>query len=592
MTISSLDYHYQDLADLSGEGIILHKHGTIIDVNLAACRLLGYKEKELKEKDIFSLISQEDATQMRNNIGKKRKVQREIQLLKKDTTTIWGKITFKTILFKDQEVGALIFRDVTARKEMEFVAAKSEERYKRLSEASFEAILIHQDGQIIDCNTVTTALFGYTKEELLTMRAYDLALEDDQQFIKDQVAIGIQVPYEARGQRKDGTVFFCQLQAKEFTYAENKKARVVAIRDITSQKEYEVMLRQVNSDYENLISQSPDGIFILNDQGKILFANPSAHFILGVPSMKSMQDSSVFDYVVPTYHQAIKDRHQLLIEGYDIPFMKLEAIKIDGTIIEIEYKAVSIDYQGGKATLVVYHDIDFQEQLSREKTRLKVADETNLALKQNLVEKEILLKEVHHRVKNNLQVISSILSLQSASITDDKTIELLLECQNRIKSMAYIHESLYQTKNFANINFVEYIQNLINNLIFSYYPKGKKIHFQQEIENVFLNLDTAIPCGLIVNELVSNALKYAFKEKEEGNLFIGVAENKKGQITFIIADDGQGLPLSVDYKNSNSLGLQLVQILVEQLNGKIKLENKNGAKFTLQFNKDGSKNLK
>ena len=585
-------YQYQEIADLSNEGIIIHKDGIIREGNLAACKILGFKQKELIGLNAVELVLNPRLAAMQSNIEKRRKTQEEIQLQRKDGQLIWLKLRAKTIDYRGEELRVILFRDITSRKEAEQIAKKSEERYKRLSEASFEGILIHQDGQIVDSNQVCSDLFGYTKEELMTMQAYELGAEDDRNFLRDQVLKGVQDPYEARGQRKDGTIFFCELHAKEFYYDNDRKARVVAIRDISRRKDFETVMRQANADYETLISQSPDGLFIINENGIILFANPSAYQILGVKQFKDIQNRPILDFVLPQYHIAVRERHDLLNDGYDIPFMKMDAKRLDGSIVEVEYKPVSIDYRGKKAILVVYHDIESQEQLAREKMRFQIAEETNKALKQSLAEKEVLLKEVHHRVKNNLQVISSILNLQSSYTDDPRTIELLKESQNRIKSMSFIHESLYQTKNFAGVNFKEYVHNLCNNLLFSYYPKGKRVFIEQEIADVHLNLDTSIPCGLIINELISNSLKYAFVNQEEGTIHIvvkGGTKKEKDLVTITVNDNGPGLPKGLDFEDSPSLGLQLVTVLTKQLNGKITLDNSKGAKYTLTFVNENGK---
>jgi len=585
-------YQYQEIADLSNEGIIIHKDGIIREGNLAACKILGFKQKELIGLNAVELVLNPRLAAMQSNIEKRRKTQEEIQLQRKNGQLIWLKLRAKTIDYRGEELRVILFRDITSRKEAEQIAKKSEERYKRLSEASFEGILIHQDGQIVDSNQVCSDLFGYTKDELMTMQAYELGAEDDRNFLRDQVLKGVQDPYEARGQRKDGTIFFCELHAKEFYYDNDRKARVVAIRDISRRKDFETVMRQANADYETLISQSPDGLFIINENGIILFANPSAYQILGVKQFKDIQNRPILDFVLPQYHIAVRERHDLLNDGYDIPFMKMDAKRLDGSIVEVEYKPVSIDYRGKKAILVVYHDIEYQEQLAREKMRFQIAEETNKALKQSLAEKEVLLKEVHHRVKNNLQVISSILNLQSSYTDDPRTIELLKESQNRIKSMSFIHESLYQTKNFAGVNFKEYVHNLCNNLLFSYYPKGKRVFIEQDIADVHLNLDTSIPCGLIINELISNSLKYAFVNQEEGTIHIivkGGTKKEKDLVTITVNDNGPGLPKGLDFEDSPSLGLQLVTVLTKQLNGKITLDNSKGAKYTLTFVNENGK---
>lgn len=207
----------------------------------------------------------------------------------------------------------------------------------------------------------------------------------------------------------------------------------------------------------------------------------------------------------------------------------------------------------------------------------------------SLQEKEVLLKELHHRVKNNLQVISSILNLQSSFIKDENVLNIFRESQNRIKSMAFIHESLYQTKDFSNINFSEYVVSLSQNLIHSYANFEKEIELKLDVQNVFLNLDLAIPCGLIINEIVSNALKYAFVGLKEGVIDIKMCV-KDDDLKLIIGDNGIGLPEKIDYRNTESLGLQLVVALVEQLNGSVQINSNQGTVYTIKFKQNQIKN--
>lgn len=203
---------------------------------------------------------------------------------------------------------------------------------------------------------------------------------------------------------------------------------------------------------------------------------------------------------------------------------------------------------------------------------------------ESLKEKEVLLKEIHHRVKNNLQVISSILNLQSSFVKDKKTLEILEESRNRIRSMAIIHENLYQTTNFSSIDFSSYLQNLCSNLISSYHLYRGTVQLHTELQGVELVLDQAIPCGLLVNELITNSLKYAFPGGRSGEISVQLSE-KSGLVNLKIGDDGIGMPEDYDILNSDTLGLQLVSTLVEQLDGEIKVDNSKGIKYLITFEK-------
>ncbi|NEP00054.1 MAG: PAS domain S-box protein [Symploca sp. SIO2E9] len=226
-------------------------------------------------------------------------------------------------------------------------------------------------------------------------------------------------------------------------------------------------------------------------------------------------------------------------------------------------------YQQNRAAVGV--GIDITEQ--------KLAEE---ALRKSLTEKEILLQEVHHRVKNNLQVISSLLDLQSYSLKDTKTIELFRESYNRVKSMALVHERLYSSASLEKINFAEYIETLTCHLIQSYELSREPIEIKINCEEVLLNLDKAITCGLIVNELISNALKYAFPQKTGG--LVEITLKREGEQLFLtIKDNGVGLPKDLDWQAPPTLGLQLVKILTQQLEGELELEPSQGTEFRIKF---------
>lgn len=203
----------------------------------------------------------------------------------------------------------------------------------------------------------------------------------------------------------------------------------------------------------------------------------------------------------------------------------------------------------------------------------------------NLNEKELLLKEIHHRVKNNLQVISSIFSLQSRYVEDPNVILVLKESRNRIRSMALIHERLYQSSNLAQIDFSDYIKNLTHELFASYNISRRQIQTQLCISNIVLNLDTAIPCGLLINELISNALKHGFPNRRTGQIQIEFTTIMGEDLSLMVKDNGIGLPPNFDIHATNSLGMRLIEALTRQLEGQLEIVNEAGACFHITFPK-------
>ena len=234
---------------------------------------------------------------------------------------------------------------------------------------------------------------------------------------------------------------------------------------------------------------------------------------------------------------------------------------------------------------------------------IKVRERTSELLT-TLQEKELLLREIHHRVKNNLQIISSLLNLQIPYIKDEQSIEFFKESQNRVKSISMVHEKLYQSKNLDKIDFGNYISNIITNLFQTYDVTQNIIEYDLDLDDIKLNIETSIPCGLIITELITNSIKHAFPANvvhgPANEKFSSLATNgsgssnekskiwvklypENGKFTLIIKDNGIGLPEDLNFKNTKSLGLQLVNLLINQVDGSIELNLKNGTEFRMEF---------
>jgi two-component sensor histidine kinase len=219
----------------------------------------------------------------------------------------------------------------------------------------------------------------------------------------------------------------------------------------------------------------------------------------------------------------------------------------------------------------------------RQSLESEVRDRT-AQLRDSLREKEALLKEVHHRVKNNLQLITSLLSLQASRIKDPAAKEWFAESQNRVRTMALVHENLYQTGNFVGISMARHLSRVCHHLCGAHGLDDRRIQVITCIADVYLDIDRAVPCGLIVNELVSNALKHAFPNSRTGQVRVQLERLAAGQTVLVVADNGVGLPPHLDTGGANSLGLQLVDDLTHQLHGTISISRDRGTTFTITFN--------
>jgi two-component system, sensor histidine kinase PdtaS len=220
----------------------------------------------------------------------------------------------------------------------------------------------------------------------------------------------------------------------------------------------------------------------------------------------------------------------------------------------------------------------------RDITKRKIADES---IRASLREKEVLLKEIHHRVKNNLQVVSSLLGLQSRTIEDVALRKMFQESQNRVHSMALIHESLYQSANLSEIDFPAYIDQVADYLFRSYGVDSNRVQLAASIDELRITIDTAVPCGLIVNELVSNSLKYAFPGGRSGRIRIEMHEGNDHFIRLSVIDNGVGFPDSIGQASTKSLGLRLVRTLADQLGATVEMSSSGGAQTTLTFQPGG-----
>jgi PAS domain S-box-containing protein len=249
--------------------------------------------------------------------------------------------------------------------------------------------------------------------------------------------------------------------------------------------------------------------------------------------------------------------------------------RLDASEFPAEVLLNAMEINGRKIIQAVVRDITDRK---RDEDRIKAS----------LAEKEVLLKEIHHRVKNNLQVISSLLKLQSRYIQDSRVSEMLKESQNRVRSMALVHEQLYQSKDLSNIDFAEYIQNLAHNLFQAYEIDTEGVKLQTNIAPCSMNIDTAVPCGLIINELVTNSLKYAFTGQTQGKIKIDFTLDNNRVCVLTVSDSGIGFPQDLDYRNARTLGLRLVGSLVKQIRGKIELLETAGTNFKITFSKQNS----
>jgi len=343
--------------------------------------------------------------------------------------------------------------------------------------------------------------------------------------------------------------------------------------DVTEIKQGQKALRESEERFRNVFTQSPIGIQIYDPECKLIEMNDSCMHILGVEIVDEAKKFKLFEEPMMTEEikERIESRETVRFEAqFNFSLLRekmlMETSRSGNCYLDCLVSPLGGEDDEDQRLLVLMQDV----------TERRVAEER---IRLSLKEKEVLLKEVHHRVKNNLQIISSLLNLQSKYIKDDQALEMFKESRNRIRSMTLIHEKLYRSKDLANLDVAEYIQNLSSNLFRSY--SAGRVNLKTQVDDILLGIDTAIPCGLIINELVSNSLKHAFPDKQ-GEILVNLHRDD-GKFTLTVSDNGVGFPEHVDFRNTDSLGLQLVCTLTDQLDGAIELNRTGGTEFKITF---------
>jgi PAS domain S-box-containing protein len=472
-----------------------------------------------------------------------------------------------------------IIQDITEHK-------KAEEKIQTLAnavESSNDAIItLSLDGIITSWNKAAEQIYGYPVEEILGKEMSMLEPDDCKGEIKrfsEKIKQGENVQhYESIRIKKDGTIINISVVLSPVYDVLGKLVAISAIvRDITEHIKAEEALRESEARLRQFYESDMIGVFYYNLDGSIVDANDTLLEIIGY-TREDLQTGRVrWDKITPLeYRHLGKVLAELRSTGVNKPYEK-EYIRKNGSRVPVIVGVATFDQVRNEGIAFVL-DITDKKKAEKALANLEIARK----------------KEIHHRIKNNLQVISSLLDLQADKFDSPKVIEAFRESQNRVISMALIHEELYKGEKTDTLDFSTYIRELAENLFKTYSLSSKKIHLTMDLEeNAFFDMDVAVPLGIIVNELVSNALKHAFLGKDSGEIQIKLhrqrnEENKKNGIksnNFIltVSDNGVGISRDLDIKDLESLGIQLITTLVDQLDGELELKNGNGTEFSIRF---------
>ncbi|MCI0453431.1 MAG: GAF domain-containing protein [Candidatus Dadabacteria bacterium] len=351
-------------------------------------------------------------------------------------------------------------------------------------------------------------------------------------------------------------------------------------REIAERKRAEEEIRQTQSFLDSLVENIPDMIFVKDAKDlRFVSFNRAGEELLGY-SRDNLIGRTDYDFFPKEEADFFTFKDREVLEGGKLEDIPEEPIHTTNKGVRILHtKKLPIMDSDSKPRYLL--------GISEDVTERKLAEKQ---IQASLEEKEVLLREIHHRVKNNLQIISSLLDLQSQYVNGKRTLELFHETQNRVRAIARIHEQLYQSKDLARIDFAEYIRKLGNYLFQSYGVTPNSIELKVNVQDLVLDVNTAIPCGLIINELISNSLKHAFRRRKRGEIRIDFrpdislkGDNNNHIYTLTVSDNGVGFPKDLNFRNTKSLGLQLVNALTNQIGGVIRLNRRNGTTFKIRF---------
>ncbi len=576
--------------------IAIDPDGNVTLWNPAAERMFGWTEREALGR-FLPLVPDDKRDEHR---AMRRSVMRgegftnvEARRRRKDGTPI--DISISTAPMRDAQgrIFAImsVSADVTERK-------KAEEELRRIERNLAEAERIGNTGSWdYDVATDTAAwsenmfrMLGVDpampRELVFTYLVENLVHPDDRARVLSvfQDALAGLRPYdlEFRIIKKNGDVTEVHSIAETVRDGEGKAVRMIGkAEDITERKRAELALKEKEAQLRFVLEGTNDGFWDVDMKSNRVFMSPRGCEILGFSPEEMTENFEIWSKLVhPDDMEATRKALAAHVEGA-APIFSVEqrlAMKSgEWKWVLARGKIVARDEDGNPSRITGTHT-DISERRRAEEI-----------VQASLREKETLLREIHHRVKNNMQVISSLLNLQSAHIADGEARRMLREGQLRIRSMALIHEKLYRARDLSKIEFASYLKSLAAYLFEFFKVDPARVRLVTEFEDVRLDINTAVPCGLLVNELVSNALKHAFPGDRKGSVRVDLRREGDGALTLRVTDDGVGFPESVDFRRAESFGLQIVGLLAEQLDASIALDTKKGTAFTVAFRELGYK---
>lgn len=570
------DVRYRLLVDSINDYaiIMLDPAGYIQSWNAGARHILGYSQEQILSQSILVLFSEEILRNhfppsLLNHVAQYGQYEVDTWLHRQDGSEFWANVLITALFQPDGKlIGySQIIKDLSERRRID-------ERFRRVVESAPNAmVMVNHHGSIEMVNTQAERLFDYSRAEMLGQKIEILVPDRFRNGHPTKRDMFLHAPQsrpmgagrDLFGRRKDGSEFPIEIGLNPIETDEGMMI-LSSIVDISERKRLEERFRRV-------VESAPNAMVMVNSRGKIEMVNTQAELLFQYTRAELL--GQLIEILVPErFRHEHPDKRRLFFGDLQSRPMgagrDLFGRRKDGSEFPIEIGLNPIETEDGMMVLSSIVDISDRKQ-------------KELRIQEALTEKDVLLGEIHHRVKNNLQVVHSLLSLQSSLINDEAVRNMLMDSQNRIQSMALIHQTLYQSNNFARVDFSDFLEALIPTLVNSYSISGKNITLAVDVDEVYLPINSAIPCGLLINELITNALKHAFTDRSEGKISVSLSTKDNNEIQLMISDDGNGIADHLNLDEVETLGLRLVNLLSQQLNGVLHIQRQHPTQFVLRF---------
>jgi len=568
--------------------------GAWLRVNRKLAEILGYSIPELLKLSCGDTTHPDDLESYFNALacfgaGEFETLKAEKRYIRKDGQVIWAAMNVALVRDTGGRPDYLIVNveDISERRKIE--AEREAARRREAQLAQFGLIVERSSNEVyifdaqslkfIHVNAGARKNIGYSIDELREMTALDIKPEYGHARFLELVgplkrAEKDQILFETVHRRKDGSEYPVEVRL-QLSSAGDTSAFVAIINDITRRRRAEQALRDSEERFRQLAENVKDVFWVSSADGsEVQYVSPAFESVWGHPVAALDEKPQLwFDAIVPEYREAVADAVRRAAEEGRSLEVEYRIIRADGSQRWIRDQVHPVRDAAGAIVRLVGAAEDITDH-KRDEARVEAS----------LREKEVLLKEVYHRVKNNLQVVSSLLEMQGRGLRDETLREVLADSVRRVKSMALVHEQLYHSRDLAQIDFGDYAKSLVENLVYSHLAVQRGIRVEVDVQNVHLGIETAIPCGLIINELVSNAIKHAFPGGSGGRVRLAFRAREAGGWLMEVSDDGVGPPEGFDPQNCPTLGMRLVSALCTQIAGSLSVESAApGARFSIAF---------